>query len=119
MKKNNKVVEFDCCTKEQKRADMKEKIASKLHDTANWIRYNKDFIILVAPIVVAGTKFIGKRINLRKEEMLKDLYVYDRSGGHYWRLRRSLSNKEWLEFDNRRKNGERVADILSDFRVLK
>ena len=50
---------------------------------------------------------------------MKDLYCYDRSLGHYWRLRRELSNKEWLEIDQRKKNGERLADILDEMKVLK
>ena len=62
---------------------------------------------------------VSKRINLRKQEVLKDLYCYDRSLGHYWRLRRELSNKEWLEIDQRKKNGERLSDILAEMKVLK
>ena len=62
---------------------------------------------------------VSKRINLRKQEELKDLYCYDRSLGHYWRLRRELTNAEWLEIDRRKKNGERLADILEELKVLK
>ena len=62
---------------------------------------------------------VSKRINLRKQEELKDLYCYDRSLGHYWRLRRELSNKEWLEIDQRKKNGERLSDILAEMKVSK
>ncbi len=53
------------------------------------------------------------------KEKVKDLYCYDRSVGHYWKLRRELSNKEWLEIDQREKNGERLSDILSEMKVLK
>ena len=62
---------------------------------------------------------VGKRVNLRKEEKLKDLYCYDRSLGHYWALRRELTNKEWVEINKRKQNGERLADILSELKVLK
>ena len=31
----------------------------------------------------------------------------------------SLSNKEWLEIDSRKRNGERLSDILSEMKVLK
>lgn len=48
----------------------------------------------------------------------KHLYCYDRSLGHYWKLRRELTNEEWLEIDKRKKNGERLSDILDDMRVL-
>ena len=53
------------------------------------------------------------------KEKVKDLYCYDRSVGHYWKLRRELSNKEWLEIDQREKNGERLSDILSEMKVMK
>lgn len=80
-------------------------------------------MITLTPIVIGGlttiTKVVGKHVNLRKQETLKDLYCYDRSLGHYWRLRRELSNQEWLEVDRRKRNGERLADILADMRVLK
>ena len=101
----------------------KRKFVSGLKKVGAWICDNKDIVITVTPIAIGGlvtiTKVIGKRINLRKQEELHDLYCYDRSLGHYWRLRRELSNKEWLEIDNRKKNGERLSDILSELKVLK
>lgn len=36
-----------------------------------------------------------------------------------WRLRRELSNREWLEIDNRKRNGERLSEILDEMKVLK
>jgi len=50
---------------------------------------------------------------------LKDLYCYDRSLGHYWKLRRELTNSEWVEIDQRKQNGERLADILDELKALK
>ena len=49
---------------------------------------------------------LSKHAALTKEQNLKDLYCYDRSLGHYWKLRRELTNEEWLEIDKRKKNGE-------------
>lgn len=74
------------------------------------------------PIVVggiaAGAKMLSKHAALAKEQDLKDLYCYDRSLGHYWKLRRELTNDEWLEIDKRKKEGERLSDILDDMKVL-
>ena len=64
-------------------------------------------------------KVVGKYVNQHKQEDLKDLYCYDRSLGHYWKLRRELTNDEWLEIDKRKKNGERLSDILDELKVLK
>lgn len=89
----------------------------------DWFARNKEVILTLTPVMIAGIttvcKVVGKRRNLRKEQDLKDLYCYDRSLGHYWRLRRELSNKEWLEIDQRKKNGERLSDILAELKVLK
>ena len=32
---------------------------------------------------------------------------------------RFIDNKEWLEIDQRKKNGERLSDILDEMKVLK
>lgn len=109
--------------KEERRRRFNEKIYSKLQSGREWLIRNRDVLITVVPITVGGiatvTKAAAKRRNLRKEESLKNLYCYDRSLGHYWRLRRTLSNKEWLEIDKRKNKGERLADILSEMKVLK
>lgn len=109
--------------KEQRKREIKQKVTYKLQSAKNWVVRNKDWVVTVTPVVFTGlvtiSKVMIKRINLRKQEQLKDLYCYDRSLGHYWRLKRELSNKEWLEIDKRKKNGERLSDILSELKVLK
>lgn len=109
--------------RELKKRRIKDKIQQKFQKTKEWFVRNKEAVITLTPIVIGGVttvcKVVGKRCNLRKEEDLKDLYCYDRSLGHYWKLRRELSNDEWLEIDKRKKNGERLSDILDDMKVLK
>ena len=39
--------------------------------------------------------------------------------GHYWKLKRRLSNKDWASIDKRYREGERLADILNDLDVIK
>ena len=118
-----KTVSIEEFKKEQKRREFKEKINRKIKDGYEWVCANKELVTVLTPIIASGTitviKVVGKNINLRKAEQVKDLYCYDRSLGHYWKLRRELTNKEWLEIDRRRKNGERLADILSQMKVLK
>ena len=114
---------IDDFTKARKKAQRKEWVQNKLHNVGKWIDGNKELIILVGPTVIsaatAGIKWAGKHVTLRKEQDLKDLYCYDRSLGHYWRLRRELSNAEWVEIDRRKNNGERLGDILAELKVLK
>lgn len=110
-------------TKEQRKAEFKDKIETMIQSGKHWFIRNRDILITVTPVIIGGvvtvTKVIGKRVNLSKQESIKNLYCYDRSLGHYWRLRRELSNREWLDIDRRKRNGERLADILADMRVLK
>ena len=120
---NKKIITVDFRNAKEKLEDLKWNAKRKFREGLRWVSDNKELVITVMPVVVGCivtvTKVVGKRINLQKEESLKNLYCYDRSLGHYWRLRRELSNKEWLEIDKRKKNGERLADILAELKVLK
>lgn len=121
--KNEGTVKIDEFTKELKRRERKEKIQRKCSDVKNWAAANKETIVLLAPIMIGCAtgivKGVSKQVKLSKEKDLKELYCYDRSLGHYWKLRRELTNSEWVEIDRRKKNGERLADILDELKVLK
>lgn len=109
--------------KERKMREFKEKLNQKFNEAKSWVVRNKELIIYFTPIIITGVttvvKVVGRHVNLRKAESVKNLYCYDRSLGHYWSLRRELTNREWIEIDKRKKNGERLADILSEMKVLK
>lgn len=119
----SKISKFPKVSQEEKIAGFKDKVREKLQSTRDWIEWHKYEIVTFAPVVIAGVttvaKVVGRRINLHKQETVKNLYCYDRSLGHYWRLRRPLTNQEWLAIDNRRRHGERMADILASMKVLK
>ena len=108
---------------EDKKSKFKQKLTSAFQNGRDWFMQNKEWIITFTPIVITGVttvvKVVGRHANLRKAENLKTLYCYDRSLGHYWALRRELTNREWLEIDKRKKDGERLADILAELKVLK
>lgn len=98
----------------------------KARQTLEWCRENRDeaALIVTAGIWVLGAvgkaaRRIDHKIDLRKEQDLKDLYVYDRSLGIYHELRRKLRPSEALEIDRRRTNGESMAHILASMRLLK
>lgn len=112
--------------KEKLSAKLKKKASEKLHKVANWTRNNAEMIKVTAPVIIAvagGTvKIVSKlasKDRARREKALKDLYCYDRSLGHYWKLSRELKSNEWLEVNQRRKNGESLGSIFSDMNVLK
>lgn len=119
-KERIEVVDFE---KEMKRRERKEEWNRKKTEAWNWVRDNKELIILFGPALIggatAGIKAVNKHVKLNKEKNLKELYCWDASLGHYWKLRRELTNSEWVEIDKRKRNGERLADILDGFKVLK
>lgn len=105
---------------------IKESIAEKGHKVADWTRDNAEMLKVMAPIVIAvagGTVKIVYKIaskdRAKREKALKELYCYDRSLGHYWKLSRVLKSDEWLEVNQRRKAGESLGAIFSDMDVLK
>ena len=110
-------------SRKRKRQEFVENLKWKLNRAVIWADDNKEILIVVVPCIAGAAKLIAKTVNksvnLRKEEQLKELYCYDRSLGHYWKLRRELTNDEWIEIDKRKKQGERLADILSELKVLK
>lgn len=120
---NEPKVETIDFAKEERKRERKERFRRKVNDAVNWANEHKELLILAVPVAVgavkAGVKFTSKQITLHKEQDLKDLYCYDRSLGHYWKLRRELTNDEWLEIERRKQNGESLADILDDLKVLK
>lgn len=117
------VVNIKDFERESKKRAFKEKVHAKIQNGKEWVMKNKESVFTLTTVVIGGlttvTKAVVKRNNTRKQEELKDLYCYDRSLGHYWRLRRELTNREWLEIDQRKKNGERLSDILDEMKVLK
>lgn len=124
-----KVVSMKDFEKEQKRRERKEAVKQNVEAGVNWVNDNKELAFIVIPAGIAAMGFLGKgiisiakglirNVNLKKQEQLKDLYCYDRSLGHYWKLRRELTNDEWVSIDKRKKSGERLADILESLKVL-
>lgn len=99
----------------------------KARQAIEWMKENKEIttgILIPTGIVVIKTvsgiaKSVDRKIDLKKEQDLKDLYIYDRSLGYYHELNRKLKPSEALEIDQRRSNGESMAQILASMNLLK
>lgn len=119
-------IKIDDFRKESKKREFKEKVKEKASNayqkTKAFCINNREIVIPVAITLSTGlvkiSKMAVKSKNLKKEEQLKEEYCYDRSLGHYWKLRRPLTNDEWLEIDQRKRDGERLSDILAELKVL-
>lgn len=118
-----KKVTIEDFQREARRRAFKEKVSLKIQQGKDWFVRNKEAVVTLTPVIIGGVttvmKVVSKHVGQHKDEQLKDLYCYDRSLGHYWKLRRELTNDEWLEIDKRKKNGERLSDILDELKVLK
>jgi len=61
---------------------------------------------------------VGRQRVIRQERYNKERYIYDRSLGMYLHTRRPLTNRDFERISARRRNGERLADILYDMGIL-
>ena len=119
---NDNIITAKELEKARKKAARREWFTEKKQQVKDFMTEHKDVVIVLAPVIIGGVvklaKIAMKTYNLGKEEELKNRYCYDRSLGHYWKLRRELTNDEWVEIERRRKNGERLGDILDEMKVL-
>ena len=104
---------------EQQTKKEESKIRAATRKALDWCNENKTTLLFITGGIATLGKLGGKVLNVFKEKHLQERTCYDRSLGHYWQLNRTLSNKEWIAIEERRKNGERLADILKDLKVLK
>ena len=109
-------------TLKQKAWRIKTDTEVRIKRAYNWCKANPQEALAIGGVILSGVCYLGKaaikRSNIQAQEDVKNLYCYDRSLGHYWKLRRELRNDEWLEIDRRKQNGERLSDILDSMRVL-
>lgn len=120
-----KVYDYDELVNNKKKADRRAWVYEKVNKAKWFVEDHKAQIAAVAAAtsVVVGTimqiaRMVSQQDRLKKAKDLKELYCYDRSLGHYWKLRRELTNDEWLAIDARMRSGERLADILKELNVL-
>lgn len=102
------------------------KVKVKARETYQWIVTHKEeaaFVVTTSIAAISAVekiiRTIDRKVDLKKEKDLKELYVYDRSRGKYHRLRHKMTTREAIEFDQRRREGETVTQILSSMDLIK
>lgn len=93
----------------------------KTEEAIKWTVENKEAIIAIATVAIAGTAEIRRcsdRIHANYEANKRKYQIWDPSVNDYIYLRRPLTKAQHREFTNRRANHERVQDILRDMRVI-
>lgn len=98
----------------------------KADEAIIWVRRNPDVVAVAVPVAIATVKGASRivskavaRANMEKANRDLRTRCYDPSEGHYWFLKRELSNSEWLLVNRRHTNGEKIGDILAEMKVLK
>ena len=100
-----------------------DKAKEKAGKALEWCKDHPQEAAMIVGGIVTGVACVGKTIQkhdqTRQIADLKDKYVYDRSNGHYFQLRRKPTSQEWIEIDTRKANGEQLGVILQDMRLTK
>lgn len=116
-----KTISFEDIKKEYKKRMRKEEFIRKINAAKEFAVENKELVAAI-PVVVAllgkGIGAVNKKIDLKKQQDLKDLYVYDRGLGAYLKYKRKPKAEELLQIQKRKQNGEKLANILDDMRLL-
>ena len=113
---DNNAISFEELDANEKRIRQKNKRRMRTAKFLNWISEYPFVIICVVPTVVGGILAVANTMTTMK---ISELYCYDSSLGHYWALRRKLSNSDWTTISERKQNGEALGTILKDLNVLK
>ena len=119
------ILEINKMKVQTKWQEIKDKAWQKTKAAVRWIEENPEavgFILTAGTIAAGGIKkvcsTIGRQNALRQERYNKERYIYDRSLGMYLHTRRPLTNRDFERISVRRKNGERLADILYSMGIL-
>lgn len=103
--------------------EISEKAKDKTLIAVDWCKDHKETIVVFGPVIIGSLveiiKITTKHHMVNEEKALKERYIYDRSLGHYYEMKRQPKRSEWLQIDQRKQNGETLGEILSDMRLLK
>lgn len=109
-----------------RRVDLKaewKKFKAKAAQTWETCKQNKEVVIAVGSVVIpAGIEIVKmavKRSDRRTEDNHRRKEMWDPVEGHWWKLKRELTSREYLEVEHRVKNGEKRGEILYEMGVLK
>lgn len=95
----------------------------KYYKIKDWCHDHPSEAVALTTVFMSGTiemiRVVAKNKNISEEKQLKENYIYDRSAGHYYELKRQPKSSEWRMIDHRKAEGESLGDILNDMRILK
>ena len=87
-----------------------------------WARQNPEQAATILCTAIGATGVIIRRIDrqakIHRQEVLKDRWIYDRSLGSYWNLRRKPTQTEKLKIERLRRQGLSYGEILTRMKLL-
>lgn len=108
--------EIDKRNKKLKREAFINNVKTKAKNGLNWVKdHPVETMLLVTTTITTGAKVI----KLVEEYDHRYMRQYDPSADAYISLRRPMSRRESNEFALRRREGEKVSDILLDMKLMK
>lgn len=104
----------------------KEEFKRRVAEVGNLVINAAPTFLALTPTAVVVTRTftnlvgtVGRAVNQRDERKRREHTCYDRSEGHYWNLKRKLTNADWVRINQRKGSGERLGDILREMKLLK
>lgn len=108
--------------KEEKRRERAEKWQRRINGFGDWMRDHSEELKIIVPvvggIVLGGGKAISKHAEHKREDDLRNRYIYDRSTGQYYKTRKKISQTQHLEIERRKRAGESIGQILLSMGLL-
>ena len=105
-----------------KAKDTKDKLNVKAYEAGQWAKEHPEQAATIACTAIGAIGIILRRSNtrarIRREQRLRDLYIYDRSLDRYWILRRKPTVSEQLAMESMKKQGLGYGDILTRLKLL-
>lgn len=102
--------------------NVKVSVDIKLWQLGEWVKENPEQAATIACTAIGATGVILKKIDrnarIRREEKHRDRYIYDRSLGSYWNLRRGPTQTEKLKIERLRRQGLSYGEILTQMKLL-
>lgn len=109
-------------TVKEKAHAAKEKAVELGKATVEWCKENPEAALAITGLVAAaGRAVIREGVKARDEKRENDhreRYIYDRSLGMYWELKRPMTTAERCEFQRLKDEGYRTGDILRSMKLL-
>ena len=101
---------------------VKTSVDIRLWQAREWGKEHPEEAATIICTAIGAIGLIGRRAyhrhKVHMESQLKERYIYDRSLGRYWKLRRKLTTSEQIQISEMKRAGMSYGDILTKLKLL-